>query len=207
MHLGWFDLLLLLTIFGYVWGGFWTGLIQSIGGLVGTFVGVIVASRTYVSLGDWSSLVFANNHTLANVFAFVLVFLIVSRLIGLAFFLVNKIFHFIAIIPGLKFINRLGGAIFGFLEGALFIGITLQFMSRLPISSGFAETLAHSKLSHYFLAVTAWLVPLFPAFLKQATNAVDSVLKNTNVNTNINVNQAVNAAQTVKNSGLLNSAP
>lgn len=204
MHLGWFDLLLVLTIFGYVWGGFWTGLIQSIGGLVGLFVGVMVASRTYQHFGDFMSIVFANNHILSNVFAFILIFLIVSRLVGLAFYLVNKIFNFIAIVPGLKFINRLGGALFGFLEGALFIGITLQFIARLPISTPFADTLANSKLSGYFLSITAWLVPLFPAFLKQATNAVDTVLKNTNLNNvNVNVNAAVNAAQTIKNSGVI----
>lgn len=177
MHLGWFDLLLVITMFGYVWGGFWTGLIQSIGGVVGLFLGSIIASRNYVHFGDLMTPVFNNNHLLANVFAFIFIFLIVSRLVGLAFFLVNKIFHFIAIVPGLKFLNRLGGALFGFLEGALFIGITLQFISRLPIATPFATTLADSKLSHYFLSITTWLVPLFPVALKQATNAVNKVLQ------------------------------
>ncbi len=176
MHLGWFDLLLVLTIFGYVWGGFWTGLIQSVGGIVGLFLGEIIASRNYVHFGDLMTPVFNGNHILANVFAFILIFLIVTRLVGLAFILVNRIFNFIAIVPGLKFLNRLGGAIFGFLEGALFIGITLQFISRLPISTPFATTLANSKLSHYFLSITAWLVPLFPGFLKQAENSVNKVL-------------------------------
>src|SRR4029077_15006219 len=129
MHLGWFDLLLVLTMFGYVWGGFWTGLIQSIGGLVGLFLGSIIASRNYVHFGDLMTPVFNGNHLLANIFAFILIFMIVTRLVGLSFYFVNKIFNFIAIIPGLKFLNRLGGGIFGFLEGALFIGITLQFMS------------------------------------------------------------------------------
>ncbi len=176
MNLSWFDLLLLLSIFGYVWGGFWAGLIQSVGGLVGLFVGAIVASRSYEHYAAWVSPVFNNNQVLAKAFAFILIFLIVTRLIGALFWLVNKIFNFIAIIPGLKFINRLGGAVFGFLEGALFIGITLQFISRLPISTPFAGTIAHSTIAKYFLDITGWLVPLFPKILKEAQNAVKTVL-------------------------------
>ncbi len=176
MHLSWFDLLLLLSVFGYVWGGFWTGLIQAIGGLVGLFVGEIIASRYYIHFGNLMTPVFKNNHLFANIFAFVLIFLIVTRLVGLLFYLVNKMFNFIAIVPGLKFLNRLGGAIFGFLEGALFVGITLQFITRLPISTPFAGTIAHSSIAKYFLDITAWLVPLFPGALKQAENAVNKVL-------------------------------
>src|SRR5437762_1075274 len=138
MHLTWFDLILLLSVFGYVWGGFWTGLIQAIGGLIGLFVGEILASRYYVNFGALLKPVFNNNGIIADIFAFILIFLIVTRLVGVVFYFVNKIFNFIAIIPGLKFINRLGGAVFGFLEGALFTGITLQFISRLPISTPFA---------------------------------------------------------------------
>ena len=176
MHLSWFDLLIVLSVFGYVWGGFWTGLIQSIGGLVGLFVGEILASRYYEHFSNLVAPVFNGNQILAKVFAFILIFLLVSRLVGVAFYFVNKIFNFIAIVPGLKFINRLGGAVFGFLEGALFIGITLQFIARLPISTPFATTIANSSIAPYFLNVTAWLVPLFPGALKEAENAVNKVL-------------------------------
>lgn len=200
MHFSWFDLLLLASIAGYVWGGFWTGLIQSVGGLVGLFVGQIVASRWYEHFGNLLSPVFKDNHLVANIFAFILLFLLVSRLVGLLFWLVNKVFNFIAIIPGLKMVNRLGGAVFGLLEGALFIGITLQFLAHLPISTPFAGTIANSAMAKYFLDITAWLVPLFPAFIKNAENAVKNYVP---APTSINVNAAVNAANTIKNSGLL----
>ena len=85
-------------------------------------------------------------------------------------------FNFFAVVPGLKMLNRLGGAIFGFLEGGLFIGMSLQFISRLPISDKFAQTIADSQFGAYFLKLTAWLVPLFPSILKNATDAVDKYL-------------------------------
>lgn len=200
MHFSWFDLLLILTVFGYVWGGFWTGLIQSVGGVVGLFIGSMLASRYYEHYANAVAPIFNGNQVLGKVVAFVLIFLIVSRLVGVIFWFVNKIFNFVAIVPGLKFVNRLGGGIFGFIEGALFVGITLQFLVRLPISTAFATTLADSKVATYFLNLTAWLVPLFPAILKQAQDATKAVLPS---NANINVNSAVNAAKVISNSGLL----
>ena len=196
-HLSWLDLLIVLSVFGYVWGGFWTGLIQSIGGLVGLFLGEIIASRYYEHFSGLVSPLFNGNQIFAKMFAFILIFLIVTRLVGLAFYLVNKIFNFIAIIPGLKFLNRLGGAIFGFLEGGLFVGITLQFMVRLPISAHLAQTVHDSKLATYFLMLTAWLVPLFPKILKQAQDATKNHLPA--YNTNVDYLKALNEAEKLQN--------
>lgn len=176
MHLSWLDLLIVLSVFGYVWGGLWTGLIQSIGGLVGLFLGEIIASRYYLHFSNTVAPVFNGNQILAKIFAFILIFLLVTRLVGLAFFLVNKIFNFFAIVPGLKMLNRLGGALFGFLEGGLFVGITLQFMVRLPISPHLTQLIHNSMLATYFLGLTAWMVPLFPKALKDVTSAVDKYL-------------------------------
>ncbi len=176
MHLSWFDILLLVSAFGFVWGGFWTGLIQSIGGVIGLFVGQFVASRYYEHFAGIVAPVFGGNVIVGKVFAFILIFLLVTRLIGVAFLFVNKIFHLIAIVPGMKLVNRLGGAVFGFIEASLFIGISLQFLARLPISTGLAGTINHSAVAGYFLNITAWLVPLFPKVIKQAEDATKTVL-------------------------------
>lgn len=176
MHFSWFDILLLVSAFGFVWGGFFTGLIQSIGGVVGLFVGQFIASRYYEHFADTVAPVFAGNSIASKVFAFVFIFLLVTRLIGLAFFFVNKIFHLFAIVPGMKLMNRLGGAVFGVIEASLFIGISLQFMTRLPISSGLAETINNSAIAGYFLGVSVWLVPLFPKIIKQAQDATKTLL-------------------------------
>lgn len=198
--MSWFDILLLISAFGFVWGGFWSGLIQSIGGVIGLFVGQFIASRYYDDFSEIIAPVFAGNAIASKVFAFVLIFLLITRLVGVLFYVVNKIFHLFAIVPGMKLVNRLGGAIFGLIEASLFIGISLQFLTRLPISAGFADTINDSVVAGYFLSVSAWLVPLFPQIIKQAQDATKSVLP---TNVNINVNSAINAAQTISNSGLV----
>lgn len=175
--MSWFDLILALVLFGFIWGGFWTGLIQSIGGLVGLFLGVILAPRFAEPFAKMIAPLVNNNIVVAKVAAFLLLFLLITRLVGVVFMLVNKIFNFIAIVPGLKFLNKLGGAVFGFLEGALFIGIALQYVVHLPIATGLAGMIDKSKIAAYLLSVTAWLVPLFPQVIKQGQNALNKALK------------------------------
>jgi membrane protein required for colicin V production len=196
MQLSWFDIFLLVCAFGFVWGGYWSGLIQSIGGIVGLFVGQFIASRYYIQFADAVQPVFAGNAILAKVFAFVLIFLFVTRLVGVIFWLVNKIFHMIAIVPGMKFVNRIGGAVFGLIEASLFIGITLQFLTRLPISAAFASTLKASAVAGYFLGVTGWLVPLFPSVIRQAQDATKLI-------PNIDINATMKTINAVQNSGLV----
>lgn len=174
--MSWFDIILAVSLIGFVWGGFWTGLIQSIGGIIGLFLGQLLASRLYEPFAGVIEPLFKGNAVAAKIAAFLLLFLLITRLIGLVFMLIEKMFNLVAIFPGIKTLNRLGGALLGFLEGALFIGIALQFIVHLPISLPFAENIEKSVLAGIALAVSGWLVPLFPKILKDATNAVDAVV-------------------------------
>ncbi len=197
------DIVLLTIVFGFVWGGWWSGFIQSIGGIVGVFIGEIVAGRYYEKFADVVAPVFAGNSIASKIFAFVLLFLLVTKLVAAIFWLVNKMFNLIAILPGMKFANRVGGAVFGCIEASLFIGISLQFLVRLPISSSFAQFIDRSLIAGYALSITGWLVPLLPGVIKQAQDAT-KILPDVNMNVNVNdAMRAANAAQQIQNSGLL----
>lgn len=173
--MNWLDIILGVSLVGFVLGGFTTGLIQSIGGLVGLFLGQTIASRLYEPFASVIAPLFNGNMVVANIISFLLLFLLITRLVGLAFWFIEKMFNLVAIFPGIKTLNRLGGALLGFLEGALFIGIALQFIIRLPISLPFTERIDDSVLASIALAVSGWLVPLFPKILKDAENAIKTV--------------------------------
>lgn len=205
MHFNFLDIILLAVAFGFVWGGWWSGFIQSIGGIVGIFLGEILAGRYYATFAHTVSPVFAGNEIVSNVFAFVLIFLLVSKIVGAIFWLVNKMFNIIAIVPGMKFANRVIGAALGFVEASLFIGISLQFLVRLPISTSFADFVHRSMIAGYALALTGWLVPLLPGVIKSAQDATKN-LPNINVNDTLKaVNTAQRAANAVEKSGVLNA--
>ena len=101
-----------------------------------------------------------------------IVLLAVTSLAALVFWLVNKIFHLISIIPFTKSLNRLLGALFGFLEGSLVLGLSLYFISRFTISDWFAEVLLASKVAYWLIKMAAILTPLLPVLLRQLQSVI-----------------------------------
>lgn len=165
------DFILLLLLASYVWIGFSTGLIHSLGSLVGVIVGALAASHWFA---DWTPRLsgLVGGELPAAVVAFVAIFLIVSRGTGLLFALVNRLFNLLAVIPGIKLLNRLGGGVFGLLEGIFGIGLTLNFLARLPINEGVAHALDRSLLVPVFVGLSGWLVALLPAVMRNAKSVL-----------------------------------
>lgn len=166
------DISLLILLGGFVLYGFWFGIIHMVGALVGVVFGAIAAGRLYPLVAGWIAPLFGDSQNLAKVVAFIAIFVLVGRLVGLAFWVIEKIFKFIAIIPFLKTFNRLLGAALGLLEGTLALGLAVYFAARFPISANFEVLMRDSAVAKALHAVGAILAPLLPA----AVRAVRSIL-------------------------------
>jgi membrane protein required for colicin V production len=164
----WLDVALLLFMAGFVFYGLFFGLIKTVGSLAGVVVGAWAASRLYLLFfGFAKSLAFGHDDW-GKVVSFIICFVIINRLIGLIFALIDRAFNLISIIPFLKTINRLGGAILGFLEGGLVLGLMLYVIGRYPEVLGFlGNYTAKSQLTPFLLQFTGVLKPLLPELLKQ----------------------------------------
>lgn len=166
------DFIFILILFGFVLFGFWFGLLHTLGSLLGTVLGVFLASRWYDGIAVWAQSHFAGSLNVWKVIVFILLFILINRLIGLLFYILEKMFNVVANLPFLKSINRLSGAVLGFLEGAVVIGGLVFISNRFPF--GLEEKLfAVSALKGYFLSVFNILMPLVPEVLKTA----DSLMK------------------------------
>ena len=166
------DMSLLVALGGFILYGFWFGIIHMVGALLGVVVGAIAAGRLYAPVAHWLAPFVGNNANLAKIIGFTIVFILVNKLVSLAFWIVEKIFKFISIIPFLKTFNRLLGAVLGLLEGTLALGLGVYFASRFPATASFEMLLRGSQMAHAFAAVGAILAPLLPA----AVRAVQSVI-------------------------------
>lgn len=166
------DVILLLILFGFIFFGFWTGLIHALGSLVGSIVGVVVASRMFIPLAEKYSYLFGGNMNLAKIVIFLVIFIIVNRLVGLVFWIIEKIFKVISIIPFLKTINRLGGAVLGFIEGVLAIGMTLYITDRFPLGDAFTKAIQGSIVARKMVAAAAIITPLLPVYLQQIRSII-----------------------------------
>jgi membrane protein required for colicin V production len=164
MHL--FDIILLAIIAGFGLFGFWFGLISTIGSIAGTAAGVFMAGRFYVypaamlmKFTHWTG-------NFSNVVGFIIVFLVVNRLVGLAFYLLDRFLFIITRIPFIGGLNRLLGLVFGLAEGVLVLGVTFFIIQRFPLWPLFMSQVAFSKVVPVCVEVTSFLWPLLPGVLK-----------------------------------------
>lgn len=157
-----FDLALVIIIAGYAWLGFRSGFIQAVGSIIGLVVAAWLAGLWYPALAVRLLPLVSNNENGANILAFFVLFLVLSKVVGLVFYIIDRVFHIIAVVPGLKLLNRLGGAVFGLVEGILFIGLVLTFAQPYAASTVFAQPLAESQFVDTLIAAAGWLAPLLP---------------------------------------------
>ncbi|RJR31612.1 CvpA family protein [Candidatus Parcubacteria bacterium] len=162
------DLVLLLILFCFISFSFWLGLIQTLGGIIGLFLGIWVSGMYYDPFAAWLAPYLMDHQNIAKVIAFVLIFTLVNRLVGFIFYILNKMFNIISILPFLKSINRLAGAILGFAEGVLIIGAVILIINRYPISSYIKQIVDQSKVASWILFVADMVLsPLLPKIMFQ----------------------------------------
>jgi uncharacterized membrane protein required for colicin V production len=160
------DGIFLVILAGFVFYGLFFGLIRTIGTFAGVLLGAVIASRTYLLVFAWIQPVYFGYNNLGKVLTFIIIFSLVNRLVGFLFYLLDRAFHLIAILPFLKTFNRLGGAVLGFFTGSLILGLFIFVIGKYAlITHWFGAWLAGSTLAPFFLKVNNLLLPLLPEIL------------------------------------------
>ncbi len=168
-----FDTILIVILSGFVFYGLFFGLIRTLGALIGAIIGAWVASHYYLSLFELIQGAFLGLDNFGRILSFLIVFSFTQKVVGLAFSLIDKTFNLLSIIPFLKTFNRLGGAILGFLEGSLVIGLFLFLIARYSFINHFlGDALVNSKLAAFFLKFVNIIFPLLPEILKQLKSII-----------------------------------
>jgi uncharacterized membrane protein required for colicin V production len=68
---------------------------------------------------------------IARVVIYLVVFFLLSRLVGLVFWMLGKLFGVITWLPFVKSIDHLLGGLFGFVEGVIVVGFVLLYASHV----------------------------------------------------------------------------
>src|SRR6056297_217248 len=138
-----FDLILFIILFGFIWFGFSNGFIQAIGGILSLLIALFIASRWYDLIAIKILPFLSDNMNLARILGFLIVFIIARVLIFLLLKALDRVFS----LPVLNLFNKIGGAIFGLLEGALALGIILYFSTKFPLGAKWEMLLNSSIIS------------------------------------------------------------
>lgn len=133
--MNWLDVLILVIIGIATFSGLRTGLIKAVFTLAGVIVGIFLAGRLYVPLSE--QLTFLPQDNIARIVAFIVILGVVMIVAGV----LASVLKWIASLVMLGWVNRLGGAIVGFIFGAFFGGALLFIWVKfLGISAPIAES-------------------------------------------------------------------
>ncbi len=163
--MGFIDIVLLVIVGAFVLFGLFFGLIHTLGSLIGAVIGIAIASRFVAPAAETFSFLVGDGSG-GKIIVFIILFLLVSRLVGLVFWILEKVFGFVSIVPFAKSINRLLGGIFGFIEGVIVVGVILFYAMQVLPEDTLLTLLEGSAVANYLVAAVSALQVLFPESLR-----------------------------------------
>ncbi len=132
--MNWLDIVIIVLLLISAVGGLFNGLIKSVFSLVGLIVGVVLAGRFYTGLAGL--LRFIPDENIARIVAFIIIFLVIIIIAAILGVILTKLVSTML----LGWLNRLGGAVFGVLIGAVFIAailvIWVKYLGANSVISG-----------------------------------------------------------------------
>ncbi|MFH1314879.1 MAG: CvpA family protein [Candidatus Uhrbacteria bacterium] len=179
MEVAFVDLILIIIIGGFVFYGAFFGFIHTLGSLIGAIIASVIASRIIDSVFEWVGYIFGGG-VWARIILFIIIFLVLTKLIGLLFTMIEKIW---SVVPLGKSLNRLLGIIFGFIEGVIVVGVIIYFAMLYLPEEGVRSALEMSAVADYLLMVAGTTAILLPDALQQANEAAQNIeLPNIDIN-------------------------
>ncbi len=153
----WVDWAIVIVLAGSVIGGLSQGFFRSLCSLCGLFFGLVLGAWNY---GRVATLLvpFVRLETIADAIGFLMIALVVMAIANIVGGIVSKTVHRI----GLGCLDRLAGGVFGFLQGALLITLTvLVIVAFFPK----AQFLSEAKLPKLFFGACHLGMRVSPAEL------------------------------------------
>jgi membrane protein required for colicin V production len=149
--MNWLDIVILILIAVPTFIGLKAGIVKALFIVVGGIVGIVLAGRFSEQLGAAFS-----DEGWAKVVAFAIILLVVLLIASIAARLVKWALS--AVLLG--WVNRLGGAVLGFILGAFFCGAVLTMWVKFV---GIGDTVSGSPLASFLIDGFPIALGLFPA--------------------------------------------
>lgn len=161
------DIVILVIIAAFAYFGFRSGLIHTLGSLVGTVLGIYLAGRYYAPAAEWVIEFTKWNPNFVRIVVFILLFVISNRLVGILFWFADRTIGLISRFPVLHGLDKLLGAGFGLIEGVIIVGIGLFIITKFPPNEAFMQQVQKSKAAPHVVRFSSFLWPLLPKELTE----------------------------------------
>ena len=162
------DIGIVVTIALFSLYGLWKGIIRIIFSIIAMIVSVAAAYLYSSTIAEWLAKYIPWSHGARENVAFLLILVVVNRIVGLTFWIINKTVGFLWRLPFIGSLNHLLGLVFGLLEGVVVVGIVLAFLITNVRGGWFATQLSSSQ-------ITPLVAPLGAALLPGISGVMDTV--------------------------------
>lgn len=123
------DIIILAVVAWFLVRGLWRGFFQEILGLVGLVVAMLLATKYMSNVAAWLDGALTLPSPLSTVLGFVTIFFTVV----LGFQLLIHLLQRLSQVSHLRWFERAGGGLVGFLKGATIVSLALLFLSLVPL--------------------------------------------------------------------------
>jgi membrane protein required for colicin V production len=151
--MNWLDIIILIVLALFLFGGLKNGIIRTVVSLAGLTVGIMLAGRYYPLVA--AELTFIPDLNIANIAAFIVILMVVLIASGIAAWLLT---HFVKAIL-LGWLNSLLGAVFGFLIGVILTSALLTIWVKFR---GPSDVIMESKYAAALLGYFPFILSLLP---------------------------------------------
>ena len=155
--------------------GFWFGFIHTLGSLLGNVLGAYLASRYFEPLADFLITITHWSGNFARIVAFIFAFIVINRLVGFVFWLIDRAASLITRLPFIHSLDQFLGLILGLIEGIVSLGLIIFFIERIPLSQLAMQHLADSVIAPSLSKTAAILWPLLPDAIRLLRSTIDYV--------------------------------
>lgn len=165
-NVGVFDAALIFLIAAFTVYGFLKGIIIMIGELIGYLVGVYIAGNYFMQFYEWTQSMYLGHENIGRVLSFLILLFIVRKIVVFLVMIIDRFIDILSIIPFVGLINRLAGAIFGFLTASIFFGVLIYLASRYSLGFFADKLLVSSNIAKFLLKFGEFISPLLPEILR-----------------------------------------
>ena len=154
--MNWLDIVIIVFLAITVITGLSKGLIKTIIPLVGIIIAVVLAGHSYGSVADWLS-TWLHSPSQANIAGFAIIFVAVVIVSLIIASLLSKFLNLLL----LGWVDKLGGAVLGFVIGGLVCGAILTIITKYNFA-GIEGTIRGSSLASFFVDHFNMALPFLP---------------------------------------------
>lgn len=166
--MGALDIVLLVYMIIHTLSGLKRGLIHVLGSLIGLILGAYIALNHSEAIAKWFAGVAGFDiQQLGTWVAFLIVFVVISQIIGFLFWVGERAIGFLVHMPGISSINHILGGMLAFFEGAFIAGLALYYAKYIPVPQ-LIVAIKGSQLAPWFIKISQIFLPLIPEAIKNA---------------------------------------